>query len=310
MGKSKIAWTERSWNFIRARRRSDQKQGWYCQKVSPACTNCYAERQNARFGTHVPYSVDKLSEVEIYLDEDALREPLKWKKPSAIFPVSMSDLFASWVPDEWLHKAYAVMALTPHHTYNVLTKRAERRLAFLNNLAKNIAPIERAARELGYTFKFDGFDGREHSILPWPIPNLREGSTVCNQDELHAVMPVLEETPAAVRWLSIEPQISSICLHIDAEKDEHQRVCCKNCGTVDVPVFGLPNWIVVGGESGSCARPFEIEWARTLLQQCKAARVPFFFKQGSNSNWADFKTFEAFPVDLQVRQYPERSRAH
>jgi protein gp37 len=125
---SKIEWTDASWTPVRARRKDNGKVGVACVKVSPACKNCYAERFNMRnlpvHGTGLPYTVEALDQVEIFLDEEMLLVPLKWKKPRKIFVCSQTDLFGEFVPDEMIDRVFAVMALCPQHTFQVLTKRA------------------------------------------------------------------------------------------------------------------------------------------------------------------------------------------
>src|SRR5690348_8356514 len=125
---SSIEWTDSTWSPIRARNPDDGKTGWHCVKVSPACAHCYAETFNSRRlpngGTGLPYNAH--STAETYLDEARLTDPLRWKKPRHIFVCSMTDLFGEWVPEEMIDRVFAVMALTPHHTYQVLTKRPER----------------------------------------------------------------------------------------------------------------------------------------------------------------------------------------
>src|SRR6188768_21461 len=123
---TKIQWTGSTWSPIRARNRKTGKVGWHCVKHSPGCKSCYSEAMNRRLGNGIDYTPAGLDEVEYFLDEKMLTQPLRWGKPRMIFVESMSDLFGDWVPDEWIDRVFAVMALAGKHTFQVLTKRAER----------------------------------------------------------------------------------------------------------------------------------------------------------------------------------------
>lgn len=132
---SHIEWTDASWNPIRARRTDATPAdpeiadlvGWHCERVSPGCQHCYAETINEkRFGTGLPYNRKSRDLVSVELDEAALLKPLHWKKPRKVFVCSMTDLFGEWVPDEVIDRVFAVMALSPQHTFQLLTKRPER----------------------------------------------------------------------------------------------------------------------------------------------------------------------------------------
>src|SRR4051794_40445939 len=124
--KSAIEWTDATWNPIRARNLKTGKVGWHCEHATTGCEWCYAEGFNKRLGTGLPFKPGHRKEIEIFLCEETLTQPLRWKKPRMIFPGSMTDLFADFVRDEWLDRIFAVMTLTPQHTYQVLTKRAAR----------------------------------------------------------------------------------------------------------------------------------------------------------------------------------------
>lgn len=133
--RSKIEWTDASWNPIQAHRTFEPagrygKLGWHCEHVSEACCNCYAKGFNKRLGTELDYKPGhRLSpepDTEIFLDEKMLLAPLRWKRPRKIFVCSMTDLFGDWVEDEWLDRIFAVMALCPQHTFQLLTKRQAR----------------------------------------------------------------------------------------------------------------------------------------------------------------------------------------
>ncbi len=284
MSRSSIEWTERTWNPIRARDRATGRQGWFCVKIAPECKNCYAERMNvARFGNGVRYAVDQQDKVGLYLDQRVLEEPLHVRKPSTFFVCSMTDLYGSFVPYVWIWRVYEIMALagTMHgHRFQVLTKRPERRRQFL------------AETQQG------------KGITAAKYPHIWEGVSIGTQKAADKLIPILLQTPAAVRWISVEPLLEPIDLFKVPTCECHGCSCsgvdktplndlrklwkCDGCGTVYrfVPgqrdnrqTFPGIDWVVVGGESGPGARPMHPDWVRSLRDQCKVAGVPFFFKQ-------------------------------
>src|SRR3990167_1704387 len=120
---SKIQWTDASWTPIRARNRATNKTGWHCEHATPGCEHCYAETMNKRLGTGLPFKPRHRKDVELFLDEKTLTAPLRWRKPRMIFVCSMTDLFADFVPDEWIDAMYGVMTQARMHIFQVLTKR-------------------------------------------------------------------------------------------------------------------------------------------------------------------------------------------
>src|SRR3990167_1499279 len=120
-----IEWTDATWNPIRARNKDTDGVGHFCEHVSEGCRNCYAERMQPRFGNPIRYAAQDREKVELFLDEEVLTAPLRWRKPRMIFVCSMTDLFADFVPDDWIDRVFDVMLQTDHK-YQVLTKRAER----------------------------------------------------------------------------------------------------------------------------------------------------------------------------------------
>lgn len=141
---STIEWTDSTWSPIRARlkekigRKAKGSLGWHCEHASEGCRNCYAEGFNRRLGTGLDFKPGHRDDVEIFLDEEMLLAPLRWKKPKIIFVCSMTDAFASFVRDEWLDRMFAVMALCPQHTFQVLTKRAERMREYINQCLNKV----------------------------------------------------------------------------------------------------------------------------------------------------------------------------
>lgn len=271
MNRTSIGWTDFTWNPIRARRRDIHATGTFCTRISPGCKNCYASVINKRFGTGLEFEVPNLAQHEFYIDEKILVEPLKRKKPATIFVGDMFDLFHEAIPDELITRVYAVMGLCGH-VFQVLTKRAERLRTFTENLSRGISAVEAVAREIGYTFKFTGIDGKTYSTLPFPFPNVWAGVSVESQKYADERIPHLLQTPAAVRFLSVEPMLEAVdlgkFLFADPERPNWARL-------------NHLHWCICGGESGHGARPFDPAWAEKLWAQCKAADVPFFMKQDS-----------------------------
>jgi protein gp37 len=304
-----IEWSDESWNPIRARRVGDGKVGWWCAKVSEACKFCYSEKQNVvagnnpgRFGNGVRYALDQQVKVEIFLHEDTLSKPLSWRKGKKIFPCSMTDLYGDWVPDSWLDQMYAVMALTPQHFYIVLTKRSERRLGYLSNPQTPVRIARAMEREIPDNLDHYESEGLAAGAVPinkgthknsyplfpeqWPISNVIEMGSFGTQEEADKIIPILLQTPAAARGLSVEPMLEAISLEELPNVSGIGRYlnCLSNAGVdhgAEIPT--KIDWVICGGESGPGARPLNLAWPESLLQQCQAADVPFFFKQfGSN----------------------------
>jgi protein gp37 len=192
-------------------------------------------------------------------------KPLSWKRPRRIFACSMSDLFHEALPDEAIDRVFAVMALCPQHTFQVLTKRPERMRRYLSQAQGNIwdAMMGLPSRRVNYVVMRDG-NPVIQAAPGWPLPNVWLGVSVEDQQRADERIPLLLETPAAKRFLSCEPLLGPVDLWP------------KLIGGVNVP--GL-DWVIVGGESGKGARPMHPDWARSLRDQCQAAGVPFFFKQ-------------------------------
>jgi protein gp37 len=246
--KTNIEWTDATWNPIRARRRSDGKRGWFCEKYSPGCKNCYAARmnENVYYGNGVPYAIDKAGDVELYLDEKVLEQPLHWRRPRHIFPCSMTDLFGRFVPEEWITRIIDVMRRTPWHTYQVLTKRAVR-----------------------FPEYFSGKDA-----LP---SNVWLGVSVEDPERAEERIMHLANAPVdGFRWVSVEPLLGML--------DLFDYIGPWGPKEDDLQAPPMLDWVVVGGESGPDARPMHPDWVRLLRAQCRRAKVPFFFKQWGN--WA------------------------
>ena len=309
-----IAWTEETLNPIRARHRATGKIGWYCQRVSDGCKHCYAATMNEWRGNGVDYTVPALKEVELFLDAKILDAPLRWHRARRVFLCSMTDLFAEFVPDEWIDRIFCVMSDAPQHTFQVLTKRPDRMLAYVTDRHQFIASGAGLVNyELG------------DRLTTWdrsPLPNVWLGVSVEDQATADARIPLLLQTPAALRWVSYEPALAPVNF------DPWLGYCTTSCVRFGEPTVlnahSHPriDWLVVGGESGSQARPFDLAWARSAIVQGRAAATLVFMKQigsrpgfwgDSDIKWANAHPRlydpkggdpQEWPEDLRVREWP------
>lgn len=285
---SAIQWTDATWNPTAG-----------CSLVSPGCTNCYAMRYAWRLA-HNPSpkirakyagTVRKVNGKPVWtgkvnLDEKALLAPLSWRKPRRVFVDSMSDLFHESVPDDWIDQVSAVMALTPRITYQVLTKRGERMQTYYAQLRARDRAVYGALLDLAIPRNL----GRPIGCL-LPLRNVWLGVSVEDRRHLFRIAE-LRATPAALRFLSLEPLLEDL-------------------GEIDLT--GI-DWVICGGESGPRARAFDIAWARALMVQCAGCQVPFFMKQLGSRPYDGARRFlcadrhggdpEQWPADLRVRQFP------
>jgi protein gp37 len=274
--KTAIEWTDATWNPVTG-----------CSKVSEGCRNCYAAALAPRLAamgqdgyTDLPWT-KRNAPKNVKMHVDRLDAPLRWAKPRRIFVNSMSDLFHELVPFDFVDRIFAVAALAPRHTFQVLTKRPERMAEYFD---PERMP-ERTLAILGATKAFVGkgapYQGKgltDHlrgrkSILP--LPNAWLGTSVEDRRVLGRV-DHLRQVPAIVRFLSCEPLI----------------------GPLDLDLNGI-HWVIVGGESGRDHRPIESEWVRNIREQTAEAGAAFFFKQ-----WGGVKP-KAGGRDLDGRTYDE-----
>lgn len=229
---TKIEWVKNedgtkgeTWNPVRG-----------CKPISPGCANCYAARMATRFAGHLG-AYDGLASKgkwtgKIGVVNDDIRKPWRWRKPRRVFVCSMSDLFYDKVPDSVIADVFWTMAHARQHTFIVLTKRAKR----MRDFCKTLSP--------------------HHGVLE----NVWMGVTVENQLAADARLPYLAETPAARRFVSVEPILEKVQLNLSA-------------------YAGEIHWVICGCESGPGKRDFSYDWARGLRDECVRADVPFFFKQ-------------------------------
>lgn len=222
-----------------------------CNKVSAGCKNCYAEVMHRRLQKMYPEKYSRGFTEGPQLHDEALHLPLTWKRPRKVFVNSMSDLFHEDVSFDFIDAVFSVMSSADHHTYQVLTKRAWRMYRFW----------QWKDAQMGFRWK--------------PKPNIWIGVSVENQQEATDRIIALCQIDAHVRFLSCEPLLGPLDIYgwLDSSQGIPSRI----------------DWVIAGGESGPNARPMHPDWVRSLRDQCKAADVPFFFKQ-----WGEWGTEKLF----------------
>jgi protein gp37 len=267
--KTKIEWSDATWNPVTG-----------CTEVSPGCDHCYAKTFAERWRGTPGHYFERGFDVQ--LRPDKLDLPLRWRKPKRIFVNSMSDLFHDQVPDMYIAQVFAVMALAPRHTFQLLTKRHGRMRSLLNDDQF----VRRVWNEC------DGIRPREQhpDVMEWPLPNVWLGVSTENQQWADIRIPALLDTPAAVRFISAEPLLGAIDL-AGYLRCPNPDLCgpgpCSSCACPDNAKYddrevwstNAIDWVIVGGESGPGARPMHPWWAESLHRQCETAGVPFLFKQ-------------------------------
>lgn len=284
---TKIEWTDATWNPITG-----------CSVVSAGCKHCYAmklagtrlQHHPSRAGLTVDTKAGPVWTGEVRFNEQWIDQPLRWKRPRMVFVCAHADLFHESVPDEWIDKVFAVMALAPQHTFQVLTKRAKRMLEYLSS-------SDLVGRVIHEAFRMDCEGGAwmnaDHSIGGYsimPLQNVWLGVSVEDQSAADERIPLLLDTPAAVRWISAEPLLGPIDLNrilVNRERGFHASALHEQHDDCYYQSNAQLDWVVVGGESGPKARPMYPNWARSLRDQCAAAGVPFLFKQWGEwgPNW-------------------------
>ncbi|WP_225772902.1 DUF5131 family protein [Inquilinus sp. Marseille-Q2685] len=250
MSRSGIEWTEATWNPIAG-----------CTVLSPGCTNCYAMRMASRLeamGQKKYFGTTRISgnrpkwNGNITIDEKSIGIPFSWSTGRLIFVNSMSDLFHENIPIDFVKKIFSVMNDTPHHTYQILTKRSDNLL-------------------------------RMSSELIW-TENIWMGVSVENEDYKWRI-DQLKQTHAQIKFLSLEPLLGPL-------------------DTIDLR--GI-DWVIVGGESGPGARPVELEWVRSIRDQCIHGDVAFHFKQWGGVNkkksgrLLDGRTWNEWPIGAKQK---------
>lgn len=226
-----------------------------CSIHSPGCTNCYAMRQAARLldrpGSHYQGTTKRVNGNAVWTGklalapEATLLAPFRRKKPATYFVNSMSDLFHEDIPIEWIMLTYAVMAATPHHTYQVLTKRARYMRITLSD-EHFWSGVRACQSELGIPERISS-------------DHIWQGVSAEDQRRWDERKEDLRNTPAAVHFVSFEPLLGPV--------------------VEPRPISDFAQWVIVGGESGPGARLMHLEWVRSIRDQCRNAHVAFFFKQ-------------------------------
>lgn len=301
MSYTEIEWADRVWNPTRG-----------CSEISPECARCYAMRQAHRFSGPAK-AYEGLTELGpngprwtgvVRLVPEMLEVPLHWRKPSRIFVDSMSDLFHEALPDADVVRVLEVVRRghALGHTFLVLTKRAGRMMSILSRLQFDAGTLDQEGRGLFLEDRGGCVDGSPKSFAR-VLRQLWVGVSVGNRKHGLPRIEELRQTPAARRFLSIEPLLEDL-------------------GPLDLT--GI-HWVIVGGESGNAARPCQLAWVRAVVAQCQAAGVPCFVKQlGANPtvdlrnqkghgppsfpvSYVDSKGGDPaeWPMDLRVRELPE-----
>lgn len=298
--KSSIEWCDATWNPIRG-----------CSRVSPGCDNCYAIGVAHRFSwgggltrvrkaTSAEREADRSHRTErtdwtgnVQLVPSELERPLRWRRPRRIFVCSGADLFHPKVPEDYIRAVLGVAMLAPRHQFLLLTKRPERMREIFGNLLESavFSWLLDAARLFGVLNS--GFPPE----LAWPLPNVWLGTSVEDQERADARIPDLLACPAAVHFVSAEPLLGPLDVlewmggAPIARAIAHHHRTGHECGgqgfTADCAQCGIEwaagdpkiDWVIVGGESGARARPFDVHWAHEIVKDCASAEIPVFVKQ-------------------------------
>ena len=293
MSKTKIEWCARpgtlpeTWNPTTG-----------CDKVSQGCKNCYAEIMHKRLqGMYaLKYDHPFLGTVKTHVD--TLSIPFTWKTPRTVFVNSMSDLFHEKVSSYFINGVFAVMALCPQHTFQILTKRPERMKQYFSEL--DFDDIHGLVNL--YHHKFIGhLESELHfidEVKNWfPLKNVWLGTSVEDQTTAELRVPLLLQVPAAVRFLSCEPLLGPIDFSTISMYRMQGFINYLDNGYKKI--MGI-DWVIAGGESGHYARPMHPDWVRCIRDQCASGEVPFFFKQWGE--WApDEKSIRGGRVRNKMR---------
>lgn len=274
---TKIEWTDTTWNWLTG-----------CSRISPECDKCYAAEaaKSARLQQFPQYQGVERWDGTINFAESQLLKPLGWRSPKKIFTCSMSDVFHESVPDEWRDRAFAVMALAAHHTYQVLTKRTQRMYDYFAqpDLGKRWAAIieQDLMSSLCLGHLIDKLEEEWMLDNVW-LDNVWLGTTAGCQASVNERLPILSQLTEQgwTTFVSAEPLLEAL-----------------NMG-FDFPGYKVSQ-VIAGAESGRNVRPMNEDWVRSLRDQCQAANVAFFYKQDFRNNkkislpkldgkqWADF----------------------
>lgn len=301
---SLIEWTDATWNPITG-----------CTLVDHGCDNCYAAQLAATRLKHHPSragltrknaaGVAKFTG-EVRFNEQWLDQPLRWTRPRRFFVCAHGDLFHESVPDAWIDHIFAVMALAPQHTFQVLTKRPERARRYMAALLSEYDQM------VGWSVRFRDAARKSGALLgdmtalrgtTWPLSNAWIGTSISDQASADARIPELLACPAAIRFVSAEPLLGPVNLRrLRIAPDHHTMIdALDGYAIADKPgsvQHTMLDWVICGGESGPGARPMHPDWARSLRDQCVAAGVPFFFKQ-----WGEWHPGDGLGDDVDGCQF-------
>jgi protein gp37 len=232
------------------------------------------------------------------MDERMLIQPLQWRRSKWIFVCSQTDLFGDFVTDEMIDRVFAVMLLSSHHRFQVLTKRAARMRKYFANLSNRQEAVGVEAERIHNADRSYGEGFMRPSSWQLPLPNIIMGVSVEDGKHLDRIVS-LTDTPATVRFASLEPLLEDL----GDIRGSLMRHCAK-CGAAskrgrarclavpcDGQLRGGLDWVIVGGESGPGARPCNLPWVRSIRDQCVELNVPFFFKQ-----WGEWTPREDVPL--------------
>jgi len=282
-----ITWTDETWNPTIG-----------CMAVSPGCDRCYAATMaHTRLAKDPNYRgltfADGRFNGTVRTLPDRLEKPLRWRSPRRIFVDSMSDLFHDDVPDDYIAAVFSVMASAPRHTFQVLTKRHARMRSLLNS-----PEWPEMLTDCLYWPKVDLDPER-------PLDNVWLGVSVENQKWADIRVPVLLDTPAAIRFVSAEPLLGPVDLtDCDGVNALERDWIGSAAGGTGAP-HPLLDWVIVGGESGPGARRMDVDWMRAIVDDCTQAQVAVMVKQlGTVTGGPHHHDIETFPEDLRRREYP------
>ena len=252
---SRIEWTQVTWNPVTG-----------CDRISPGCDRCYALTLAKRLKAmgQAKYQTDGDPRTSgpgfgVAIHPGALREPLSWRKPSLVFVDSMGDLLHAKVPVDFLAQVWAVMALTPQHTYQILTKRPERYARVLDGPCRcgggHLPGVHFRSQVQAHTRRLA--PGRQvEPMAHWPLANVWLGTSI-ERDDYARRADALRAAPATTRFLSLEPLLGPL---------------------PSLDLAGI-DWVIVGGESGPGYRPLDLDWVRQIRDRCVGLGIPLFFKQ-------------------------------
>jgi protein gp37 len=270
MADTSISWTNKAWDPVTG-----------CNKVSAGCKNCYAETIANRFWKDRKFT-------DVICHEDRLDIPLHWRKPAKIFVNSMSDLFHEKVTEDFILRVFNVMRKCNQHIFQILTKRPERALEILSRIQFD--------NNSGLYFEKKGLNRQGYPMCFTPVmKNIHLGVSVENQQTADERIPILLKTPAAVKWLSIEPLLEDI----DIQPEWLGNY--ESCNGFHPKQM---DWVVVGCESGKNRRECKIEWIENIVDQCYGYGIPVFVKQ-LQINGKVVRDINEFPKHLQIQEYPK-----